>query len=63
MCIALKSELTRKQLAHDLGVGMSALKKWITARQDTDVVSRDDLRLSQENDQLRRENFILKEEK
>ena len=61
--IALTSGLTRKQVADDLGVGMSTLNKWITAHRDTDVVSKDDLRLVQENDRLRRENRILKEER
>jgi len=35
--IALTSGLTRKQVADDLGVGMSTLNKWITAHRDTDV--------------------------
>ena len=35
--IALTSGLTRKQVADDLGVGMSTLNKWITAYRDTDV--------------------------
>ena len=60
--IVLTSGLTRKQVADDLGVGMSTLKKWITARRDTDVVSKEDLSLVQENDWLRRENRLLKEE-
>ena len=38
--IALSSELTRKQVADDLGVGMSTLSKWIMAYRDTDVVSK-----------------------
>ena len=38
--IALTSWLTRKQVADDLGVGMSTLNKWITAHRDTDVVSK-----------------------
>jgi len=42
---------------------MSTLNKWITAHRDTDVVSRADLSLAQENDRLRRENLILKEER
>ena len=54
--IALTSELTRKQVADDLGVGMSRLNKWITAHRDTDVVSKEDLGLAQENDRLRRKN-------
>ncbi|MEP0963368.1 MAG: IS3 family transposase [Roseobacter sp.] len=61
--MALTSGLTRKQVADDLGVGMSTLNKWITAHRDTDVVSKEDLSLAQENDRLRRENRILKEER
>jgi transposase len=61
--IALTSGLTRKQVAGDLGVGMSTLNKWITGHRDTDVVSREDLGLAQENDRLRRENRILMEKR
>ena len=61
--IALTSGLTRKQIACDLGVGMSTLNKWITAHRDTDVVSVEDLELAHENERLRRENRILKEER
>ena len=63
MRIALTSGLTRKQVADDLGVGMSTLNKWITAHRDTDVVSKEDLSLAQENEFLRREVRILKEER
>lgn len=61
--IALTSGLTRKQVADDLGVGMSTLNKWITAHRDTDVVSKEDLDLAKENDRLRREIQLLKEER
>ena len=61
--IALTSGLTRRQMADDLGVGMSTLNKWITAHRDTDVVSKEDLDLAKENDRLRRENRLLKEER
>ena len=61
--IALTSGLTRKQVADDLGVGMSTLNKWITAHRDTDVVSKEDLSLARETDRLRREVRILKEER
>jgi len=61
--IALTSGLTRKQVADDPGIGMSTLNKWVTAHRDTDVVSKEDLSLAQENDRLRRENRILKEER
>ena len=50
-------------MADDLGIGMSTLNKWITLHRDTDVVSKEDLGLTQENDRLRRENRILKEER
>ena len=39
--IALTSGLTRKQVASDLGVGLSTLNKWITAHRDTDAVPDD----------------------
>jgi transposase len=61
--IALTSGLTRKQVADDLGVGMSTLNKWITACRDTDVVSHEDRELALENERLRRENRILREER
>ena len=53
--------LTRKQIASDLGVGMSTLNKWIPAHLDTDVVSVEDRDLARENERLRRENRILKD--
>ena len=53
--------LTRKQIASDLGVGMSTLNKWITAHRDTDVVSVEDRDLARENERLRKENRILKD--
>ena len=60
--IALTSGLTRKQVASDLGVGLSTLNKWIMAYRDTDVVSKEDLDLAEENERLRREIRLLKEE-
>ena len=61
--IALTSGLTRKQAADDLGVGMSTLNKWIKADRANDVVSKEDLDLAQENERLRREIRLLKEER
>ena len=55
--------LARKQIADDLGGGMSTLNKWITAHRDTDVVSHEDRDLALETERLRRENRILREER
>ena len=63
MRIALTGGLTRKQVADDLGVGMSALNKRITSHRNTDMILKEGLSLAQENDRLRRENRIIKEEK
>lgn len=61
--IALTSGLSRRQVADDLGVGMSTLNKWVTMHRETDVVSPDDRELARENERLRRENRILEEER
>ena len=61
--IALTSGLTRKQVADDLGVGMSTLNKWVTTHRDTDVVSKEDSDLARENERLRREVRLLKEKR
>jgi len=61
--IALTSGLSRKQIADDLGVGMSTLDKGTTAHRDTDVLSHQDRKRALENKRLRRENRILREER
>ena len=61
--IALTSGLTRRQVADDLGVGLSTLNKWVSAHRDTDVVSPEDCELSRKNERLRRENRTLNEER
>ena len=60
--IALTSGLSRRQVADDLGVGFSTLNKWVSAHRGTDVVSAEDRDLARENERLRREVRILKEE-
>lgn len=42
----------RKHVVDDLAVGMSTLNKWGTAHRGTDVVSRVELSLNQENDRI-----------
>ena len=61
--IALTSGLSRRQVADDLGVGFSTLNKWVSAHRGTDVVSGEDRDLARENERLRREVRILKEER
>ena len=61
--IALTSGLSRRQVADDLGVGLSTLNKWVNAHRDTDVVSSEDRELAVENERLRREIRILKAER
>ena len=63
MRIALTSGLTGRQVADDLGVGMSTLNQWITGHRDTDLVSKEDLDLAKENERLRREIRLLKDER
>ena len=61
--IGLTSGLLRRQVADDLGVGMSTLNKWVTGPRDTDVVFAEDREPVRENERLRREIRILKEER
>jgi transposase-like protein len=42
---------------------VSTLNKWIPAHRDTDVVSHEDSELAFENERLRRENRVVKEER
>ncbi len=60
--IALTSGLSRRQVADDLGVGFSTLNKWVSAHRGTDVISAEDRDLARENERLRREVRILKDE-
>jgi transposase len=60
--IALTSGLSRRQVTNDLGVGFSTLNNWVSAQRDTDVISAEDRALARENERLRREVHILKED-
>ena len=60
--IALTSGLSRKQVASDLGVGLSTLGKWINRIRAEDDTSLPDPDLLKELERLRKENRVLKEE-
>jgi transposase len=61
--IALASRLTRRQVSADFGVGLSTLNKWVKAFDEDAIVSGPDQDLARQNERLRRENRILKEER
>jgi transposase len=61
--IALTSRLTRRQVSADLGVGLSTLNKWVKAFSEEASPTGPDQNLMRENDRLRCENRILKEER
>jgi|GEM_PF-1228870 len=61
--IALTSGLSRRQVADDLGGGFSTLNKWVSAHRGAGMVSAEDRDLARENERLRREVRILKEER
>ena len=61
--IALTSGLTRRQVATDLGVGLSTLSKWIQRSRPADMPPANDIDLAKENERLRKENRLLLEER
>ena len=61
--IALTSGLTRRQVASDLGIGLSTLGKWVRAVSEDAKVPAQDAELLRENERLRKENRILREER
>lgn len=61
--IALTSGLPRKRVAADLGVGLSTLTRWVSVHREPAVAGSGDGDLALENERLRRENRVLKEER
>jgi len=61
--IALTSGLPRERVASDLGIGKSTLGKWLAQYRPTDLTSAPQADLARENECLRLENRVLKEER
>lgn len=61
--LALSSGRTREQVAKDLGVGKSTLGKWVAEHKETDLMAGPHDDLAKENNRLRLENRLLREER
>lgn len=61
--IALSSGLPRARIAGDLGVGKSTLSKWISVHRPSDTPVAPQADLAKENERLRLEIRVLREER
>lgn len=64
--IALSSGLPRARVAADLGIGKSTLSHWISQYRSSDLTataSETQMDLARENERLRLENRVLREER
>ena len=61
--IALTSGLPRDRVAADLGIGKSTLGKWLALYRPSDLVIAPQADLARENERLRLENRVLREER
>ena len=60
--VALTSGLSRKQVASDFRIGFSTLSRWIKEERSNIIPSEPQIDLIQENERLRKENRLLREE-
>ena len=61
--IALTSGWPRERVASDLGIGKSTLTKWVSHYRPSDLVAAPQADLARENERLRLENRVLREER
>ena len=61
--IAINRGLTRPQAALDLGVGLWTLNKWVQKHQYDDLMSGPHEDVGKENERLRKEVRLLREER
>ena len=61
--LALTSGRTRREIAEDLGIGLSTLTRWLTQERDVGEPSEAPVDVHAELKRLRRENAVLKQER
>lgn len=61
--LALTSGRTRREIADDLGIGLSTLTRWLSKERDASEPSEATVDLHAELKRLRRENVVLKQER
>jgi transposase len=61
--LALTSGRTRREIAEDLGVGLSTLTRWLRDERDASEPSEAPVDVHAELKRLRRENAVLKQER
>jgi transposase len=61
--LALTSGRTRREIAEDLGIGLSTLTRWLSQERDVIEPSEAPVDLHAELKRLRRENAVLKQER
>ena len=61
--LALSSGLTRREIAEDLGIGLSTLTRWLSQERDVREPSEAPIDLHAELKRHRRENAVLKQER
>lgn len=59
--LALSSGRTRREIAEDLGIGLSTLTRWLSQERDASEPSEVPVDLHAEMKRLRRENAVLKQ--